>query len=77
MELQRLLLVILTDKEHQIIEIVSSNAFKIDVGSNASSVATGLAKSSGSVTLTFQINTGLDATVGGTGWGAWSMEWHD
>jgi hypothetical protein len=61
-------------KEHQIIEIVSSNAFKIDVGSNASAVATGAAKSSGSVTLTFQINTGLDATVGGTGWGAgqWS-----
>ena len=61
-------------KEHQIIEIVSSNAFKIDVGSNASSVATGAAKSSGSVTLTFKINTGLDATVGGTGWGAgqWS-----
>ncbi len=61
-------------KEHQIIEIVSSNAFKIDVGSNASSVATGAAKSTGSVTLSFQINTGLDATVGGTGWGAgqWS-----
>ena len=61
-------------KEHQIIEIVSSNAFKIDVGTNASSVATGAAKSSGSVTLSFQINTGLDATVGGTGWGAgqWS-----
>ena len=61
-------------KEHQIIEIVSSNAFKIDVGSNASGVATGAAKSSGSVELVFQINTGLDVTVGGTGWGAgqWS-----
>ena len=42
-------------KEHQIIEIVSSNAFKIDVGTNASSVATGAAKSSGSVTLSFQL----------------------
>tara|TARA_R100000700_G_scaffold40112_2_gene54798 strand:+ start:2333 stop:4492 length:2160 start_codon:yes stop_codon:yes gene_type:complete len=61
-------------KEHQIIEIVSSNAFKIDVGSNATGVATGAAKSSGSVELVFQINTGLDVTVGGTGWGAgqWS-----
>ena len=61
-------------KEHQIIEIVSSNAFKIDVGSNATGVATGAAKSSGSVELKFQINTGLDVTVGGTGWGAgqWS-----
>ena len=61
-------------KEHQIIEIVSSNAFKIDVGSNATSVATGIAKASGSVTLVFQINVGLDVTVGGTGWGAgqWS-----
>ena len=61
-------------KEHQIIEIVSSNAFKIDVGSDATGVATGAAKSSGSVELKFQINTGLDVTVGGTGWGAgqWS-----
>jgi hypothetical protein len=61
-------------KEHQIIEIVSSNAFKIDVGSNATSVATGIARASGSVTLDFQINVGLDNTVGGTGWGAgqWS-----
>jgi hypothetical protein len=61
-------------KEHQIIEIVSSNAFKINVGSNATGVATGAAKSSGSVTMVFQTNTGLDVTVGGTGWGAgqWS-----
>ena len=61
-------------KEHQIIEIVSSNAFKIDVGSDATGVATGAAKSSGSVELKFQINTGLDVTVGGTGWGSgqWS-----
>ena len=37
-------------------------------------MATGAAKSSGSVTIVFQINTGLDVTVGGTGWGAgqWS-----
>ena len=61
-------------KEHQIIEVVSSNAFKINVGTNATGVATGAAKSSGSVTIVFQINTGLDVTVGGTGWGAgqWS-----
>jgi hypothetical protein len=64
----------LFNQEHQIIEIVSSNAFKIDLGSNASSVATGAAKSSGSVTVAFQINTGTDTTVGGRGWGAgqWS-----
>ena len=61
--------------EHQIIELTSSNSFKIDVGSNATSVVTNNAfKSSGSVTLNFQINVGLDNTVGGTGWGAgqWS-----
>ena len=61
--------------EHQIIEIVNSNSFKIDVGSNATSVVTDdNFKSSGSVTLNFQINVGLDNTVGGTGWGAgqWS-----
>ena len=57
-------------KEHQIIEIINSNSFKIDVGTNATSVATGIARASGSVTLDFQINVGLDNTVGGTGWGA-------
>ena len=57
--------------EHQITEIINSNSFKIDVGSNATSVVTNNAfKSSGSVTLNFQINVGLDNTVGGTGWGA-------
>ena len=46
--------------EHQIIELTSSNSFKIDVGSNATSVVTNNAfKSSGSVTLNFQINVGL------------------
>jgi len=60
----------LFNKEHQIIEIVSSNTFKIDLGSNASSAATGAAKSSGSVTVAFQTNTGTDTTVGGRGWGA-------
>jgi hypothetical protein len=60
--------------EHQIIEVLSSNQFRISVGVTASSATTGSAKSSGSVTLNFQINTGLDATVGGTGWsaGQWS-----
>ena len=57
--------------EHQIIEIINSNSFKIDVGSNATAAVTNNAfKSSGSVTLNFQINVGLDNTVGGTGWGA-------
>ena len=60
--------------EHQIIELVSSNQFRINVGTTASSATTGAAKSSGSVTLKFQLNVGLDNTVGGTGWGAgqWS-----
>ena len=60
--------------EHQITELVSSNQFRINVGTTASSATTGAAKSSGSVTLKFQINVGLDNTVGGTGWGAgqWS-----
>jgi len=60
--------------EHQITELVSSNQFRINVGTTASSATTGAAKSSGSVTLKFQLNVGLDNTVGGTGWGAgqWS-----
>ena len=60
--------------EHQITELVSSNQFRINVGTVASSATTGAAKSSGSVTLKFQLNTGLNTTVGGTGWGAgqWS-----
>tara|TARA_R110000824_G_scaffold213726_1_gene400026 strand:+ start:52 stop:2193 length:2142 start_codon:yes stop_codon:yes gene_type:complete len=60
----------LFNKEHQIISITDSSKFTINLGSNASSAATGLAKGSGSVTANFQLNTGTDTTVGGTGWGA-------
>ena len=56
--------------EHQIVSITDATKFTINVGSNASSAATGLAKSSGSVTAVFQLNTGTDTTVGGTGFGA-------
>ena len=64
----------LFNKEHQVVSITDASKFTINVGSNAGSAATGAAKSSGSVTAAFQLNTGTDTTVGGTGWGAgqWS-----
>ena len=56
--------------EKKITAIVDASKFKIDVGADATSAATSAAKSSGSVTAAFQINTGTDSTVAGTGWGA-------
>ena len=55
--------------EYKITSIISSNSYTI-----TSSVAANSSDESGnggsSVVGTYQINTGLDATVGGTGWGA-------
>ena len=53
--------------EHQITTVTDGNNYVITVSSNATSDATG---GGGSVTATYQINTGLDSQVGGTGWGA-------
>jgi len=46
---------------------IDNNSYTVDVGvfSNSSDVGTG-----GSVTARYEINTGLDTMVGGTGWGA-------
>tara|TARA_R100000700_G_C3178551_1_gene154399 strand:- start:3474 stop:5369 length:1896 start_codon:yes stop_codon:yes gene_type:complete len=61
------------NKEHQIIDLtntsgtISTTHFKIDTGGSATSGSTAGGGSSG--TAAFQINTGLDSTVFGTGWG--------
>lgn len=54
--------------EHQITRIVDANSYEIEltVAANASDTGNGGA----SVVGTYQINVGLDTTVGGTGWGA-------
>jgi len=58
--------------EYKIVAIISSNSYTItsSVAANGSDTGNG----GGSVVGTYQINTGLDTTVGGTGWGAgqWS-----
>jgi len=54
--------------EYKITRIVSSNSYEITSSVAANSSDTGNGGSS--VVGTYQINTGLDATVGGRGWGA-------
>ena len=58
--------------EFQITRLISSNAYEITSSVAANSSDTGNGGSS--VVGTYQINVGLDNTVGGTGWGAgqWS-----
>lgn len=53
--------------EFQIIEIVDTDNYKIDVGTNASSTAAG---GGAAVDAEYQINAGLDSTFYGSGWGA-------
>ena len=54
--------------EHQITRVVDADNYEITVSSAATStVASG---GGSSVTAEYQINTGLDTAVGGTGWGA-------
>ena len=57
---------------HQITEIVSDNAYKVETAGSASSGST--AGGGGSVTAAYEINVGLDTAVQGTGFGAgtWS-----
>jgi len=58
--------------EFQITSLISSNSYTItsSVAANASDSGNG----GGSIVGTYQLNVGLDVTVGGTGWGAgqWS-----
>ena len=58
--------------EFQIASLISSNSYTITSSVAANSSDTG--NGGGSVVGTYQINVGLDVTVGGTGWGAgqWS-----
>src|SRR5210317_1105144 len=60
------------NKEYKIVSVVSSNSYTItsSIAANASDTGNGGA----SVVGEYQLNTGLDVTVGGTGWGAgqWS-----
>ena len=60
------------NKEHQIVSLISSNSYTITASATANSSDTGNGGSS--VVGAYQINTGLDNTVGGKGWGAgqWS-----
>ena len=64
--------------EHQITQIVNANSYKITASATANSSDTG---NGGSSTVgAYQINVGLDTTVGGTGWGAgtWGRDgWGD
>ena len=57
---------------HQITEIVSDNAYKVETAGSASSGST--AGGGSSVTATYEINVGLDTAVQGTGFGSgtWS-----
>jgi hypothetical protein len=58
--------------EHKIVRLISSNQYTITVSSAANGSDTGSGGSS--AVGAYQINTGLNSTVGGTGWGAgqWS-----
>jgi hypothetical protein len=60
------------NKEYQIDNVVSSNTYEVisSVAANSSDTGNG----GSSVVGTYQINVGLDNTIGGTGWGAgqWS-----
>ena len=54
--------------EHQITTIVNANSYKITVSATANSSDTGNGGSG--VDGSYQINVGLDTSVGGNGWGA-------
>ena len=54
--------------EHQIVNILNSGQYTITVSASANSSDTGNGGSS--VVGAYQLNTGTDTTVGGTGWGA-------
>ena len=66
------------NKEYQVVRVVNANSYEITsaVAANSSDSGNG-----GSSTVgTYQINTGLDTSVGGTGWGAgtWGRDgWGD
>ncbi len=56
--------------EHQITRIVNNDVYEITLSANANSTDVSNSPGGGSVTATYQINTGLDTNFFGTGWGA-------
>ena len=60
------------NKEHQVTAILTTNTYTIDTGGSASAGA--VSGGGAAVAVAYQINTGLDTSVYGTGWGAgpWS-----
>jgi len=54
--------------EHQVVSVVDADTYTISVSVTADASDTG--NGGGSVVGAYQINVGLDTTVGGTGWGA-------
>ena len=54
--------------EHQITRIVNSGSYEVELTTAANASDTG--NGGASVVGTYQINVGLDTSVGGTGWGA-------
>lgn len=56
------------DQEYQITKVIDANTYEITLDTAANSSDTG---SGGTTTVgTYQINVGLDTTVGGVGWGS-------
>ena len=56
--------------EHQITQVINANSYRIVVSATAN--ASDIGNGGASVVGAYQINTGLDTTVYGTGWGAGS-----
>jgi len=56
--------------EHQITRIINNDAYEITLSANANSTDVSNSPGGGSVTATYQVNTGLDTNFFGTGWGA-------
>jgi hypothetical protein len=75
------------NKEYQVVRVVDADSYEVTsaVAANSSDTGDGSAPAGGTggtnnTVGTYQINTGLDTSVGGTGWGAgtWSRDgWGD
>ena len=57
------------NREHQIVQVLNSNSYTIRVTGTATGTSSG---GGAAVTFAYQINTGLDSTLFGNGWGAGS-----
>ena len=58
------------NQEYQIVSVINANSYTITSSVAANSSDTGNGGSSGTTVGAYQINVGLDSSVGGTGWGA-------